>query len=109
MNNLPDMFTDTFPDYLITTIVMFNNRPCSDLITQAAKDEYDDETRGCASIGRRAVFTYRGRNVKKGEYQYNETVVSCCLHRRFENVPITDQGLKFCCSQMHIYLQIQNK
>ena len=46
MNNLPDMFTDTFPDYLITTIVMFNNRPCSDLITQAAKDEYDDETRG---------------------------------------------------------------
>ena len=48
---------NTLPQDLINKIIMFNNHPCADLIKQAVKDEYNDENRECAIIGRRVVFT----------------------------------------------------
>ena len=76
MNNLPDMFIDKLLDYLINNIIMFNCHPCADIINQAVEDEYKDEHRECAIIGRRVVFTYSARNVRKQGYTYNEKVIS---------------------------------
>ena len=50
---------------MINKISMFNSHPCADSIKQAVKDEYKDENRVCAIIGRRVVFPYSGRNVKQ--------------------------------------------
>ena len=52
---------------MINKISMFNSHPCADSIKQAVKDEYKDENRVCAIIGRRVVFPYSGRNVKKNK------------------------------------------
>ena len=95
---------NTLPENLINKIMLYVSHPCADLIKQAVKDEYESETRMCSIIGRRVVFTYSGRNVKKQEYKYNEKVISYYLHTKYKNLPITDQSLKLSFSDEYIFI-----
>ena len=55
---------NTLPEELVNNIMMFNNRPCADLINLAANDEYNNENRECNTTSPRVIVTCSGRNVK---------------------------------------------
>ena len=95
---------NTLPENLINKIMLYVSHPCADLIKQAVKDEHENENRECAIIGRRVVFTYSGRNVKKQEYKYNEKVIAYYLHTKYKNLPITDQSLQLCFSDEYLFI-----
>ena len=94
----------TLSNNLINKIMLYVSHPCADLIKQAVKDEHENENRECAIIGRRVVFTYSGRNVKKQEYKYNEKVIAYYLHTKYKNLPITDQSLQLCFSDEYLFI-----
>ena len=95
---------NALPENLINKIMLYMSHPCADLIKQAVKDEHENENRECAIIGRRVVFTYSGRNVKKQEYKYNEKVIAYYLHTKYKNLPITGQSLKLNFSDEYIFI-----
>ena len=81
MNSLPAIVTDKLPGYLIQKLIMFNCHPCAARLKQGFEDEYKDEARECAIIGRRVVFTDSIRNASKQLYHYSEQVLSCYMHK----------------------------
>jgi predicted glycosyltransferase len=96
-----------FSEDLINKIMLYVSHPCADMIKQAVKDEYADENRECAIIGRRVVFTYSGRNVKKQEYNYNEKVIAYYIHNKFKNLAITYQSIRVPFSDEYIFINTE--